>query len=165
MAKDKEKKLAHILFVEQGKDACEISPLIKVSEVTLSKWVREGGWKAERDARNSSPHLSIGNIKKIMGSLGEDRLRLTKDLRQAEANIDTDGATEFRKQISRVDDAISKWNKALGTMDKESRVSLSSYLWVMEEIFQAMRGFNLDLYMKSLDFQEDHIQYMCKSQR
>ena len=62
-----------------------------------------------------------------------------------------------------MDDAISKWNKALVTMDKESRVSLSGYLWVMEEVFQAMRGFNLDLYMKSLDFQEDHIQHMCKS--
>lgn len=161
MAKDKEKKLAHILYVEQGKDACEISPLIKVSEATLSKWVREGGWKTERDARNSSPHLSIGNIKKIMGSLGEDRLRLNKDLRQAECNADTEGATELRKQISRVDDAISKWNKALGAMDKESRVSLSSYLWVMEEVFQGLRHFDIDLYMKTLDFQEHHIQQMC----
>lgn len=161
MAKDKEKKLAHILYVEQGKDACEISPLIKVSETTLSKWVRDGGWKTERDARNSSPHLSVSNIKKIMGSLGEDRLRLNKELRQAEGAGDSDGATELRKQISRVDDAISKWNKALGAMDKESRVSLSSYLWVMEEVFQGLRHFDIDLYMKTLDFQEHHIQQMC----
>jgi transposase-like protein len=161
MAKDKEKKLAHILYVEQGKDACEISPLIKVSEATLSKWVREGGWKEERDARNSSPHLSVGNIKKIMGSLGEERLKLNKDLREAENNANAEAATDIRKQISRVDDAISKWNKALGAMDKESRVSLSSYLWVMEEIFQALRQFDIDLYMKTLDFQERHIQQMC----
>lgn len=161
MAKDKEKKLAHILYVEQGKDACEISSLIKVSEATLSKWVREGCWKEERDARNSSPHLSVGNIKKIMGSLGEERLNLNKKLRDAESNCDADGVADIRKQISRVDDAISKWNKALGAMDKESRVSLSSYLWVMEEIFQALRQFDLDLYMRSLDFQERHIQQMC----
>ena len=161
MAKDKEKKLAHILYVEQGKDACEISPLIKVSEATLSKWVRDGGWKIERDARNSSPHLSVSNIKKIMGSLGEDRLRLNKDLRASEAKADSDGATELRKQISRVDDAISKWNKALGAMDKESRVSLSSYLWVMEEVFQGLRAFDIELYMRTLDFQEHHIQQMC----
>ncbi|MBV5336897.1 MAG: hypothetical protein J0653_02600 [Deltaproteobacteria bacterium] len=161
MAKEKEKKLAHILYVEQGKDACEISTLVKVSEVTLSKWVREGAWKIERDARNSSPHLSIGNIKKIMGSLGEDRLRLNKELRQAECSSDAESATDIRKQINRVDDAISKWNKALGAMDKESRVSLSSYLWVMEEVFQGLRAFDLDLYMKTLDYQEYHIQQMC----
>lgn len=164
MAKEQEKKLAHILYVEQGKDANEISPLLKVSEATLSKWVRDGGWKQERDARNSSPHLSVGNIKKIMGSLGEERLTLNKKLRDAETVGDADVVTELRKQISRVDDAISKWNKALGAMDKESRVSLSSYLWVMEEVFQALRQFDLDLYMRTLDFQEHHIRQMCVKQ-
>jgi len=34
MAKDKEKKLARIYYIEQGKDAKEIAKLINVSEVT-----------------------------------------------------------------------------------------------------------------------------------
>lgn len=161
MAKLKEQKIAHILYVEQGKDAVEISSLIKVSEVTLSKWVREGAWKTERDARNSSPHLSVANIKTIMGSLGEDRLKLNRDIKQAESIADVDAIADLRKQINRIDDAISKWNKALGSIDKESRVSLSSYLWVMEEIFQGLRAFNLNLYMQTLDFQEHHINQMC----
>lgn len=164
MAKDKEKKLAHILYVDQGKDANEVSQLIKVSEQTLSKWVRDGGWKAERDARNSSPHLSVSNIKKIMGGLGEERLNLSRRLREAESNLDSETTMQLRKDISRIDDAISKWNKALSVMDKESRVTLSSYLWVMEEIFQAMRRFDADLYMRSLDFQEFHVQQMSLKQ-
>jgi DNA-binding CsgD family transcriptional regulator len=37
MAKEKERKLARIMFVEQGKTAKEISRLLSVSEPTLSK--------------------------------------------------------------------------------------------------------------------------------
>lgn len=159
MAKEKERKLARIMFVEQGKTAKEISRLLSVSEPTLSKWINADGeaWRNERNARLSAPKIRTENIKQLINDLSEQRIKLNRELMDAERNGDHDRCSQVRAAIAKVDDGVSKWNKTLETIDKESRVSLATYLAVMEMIFDALRTHDEKLYLQLLDFQEVHL--------
>jgi len=157
MAKEKEKRTARILYVEQGKTAKEVSDLIGVSEKTLSEWVQKGAWKEERSARQASPVKRATNIKMIITSLSEDRLELDRQIKQLGATGDPEKLLPLREEISRIDDAVSKWNKTLENIEKETAISLSTYLSVMDQIFNAMREYDPKLFISSVEFQEHHI--------
>ena len=159
MAKEKEKKIAKILYIEQNKDAKEISTLIGVSEVTLSKWVNENNesWKKQRNARMSNPSVRTDNIKQIINDLSEQRITLGHQLKIAERDSDLEECTLTRKSIASIDDAVSKWNKTLTSIDKENQVTLSSYLAVMEMLFEAIKAYDEKLFFNTLDFQEVHL--------
>lgn len=159
MAKEKEKKLAYILFVEQRKTAKEISQLLNVSEKTLSIWINadDERWKKEQRARNTSPANRVANIEQIISTLADDRLRKGAELVEAEKAHDQKLASEIRQDISKIDDAVSKWNKTLRDINKESQVPLATYLEVMQAIFQALQAYNPVLFMQTIDFQEKHI--------
>lgn len=159
MAKEREKKTARILFVEQKKTAKEISQLLNVSEKTLSAWINADDelWKKERDARNTSPTQRISNIESIISGLAEERIQLSRELSKAEKEKNLADVTEIRKNISKLDDAVSKWNKTLRDINKEAKIPLSTYLEVMQSIFEALQHYNPKLFMQTLDFQEKHI--------
>jgi len=157
MAKKRELKIARVMFVEQGKTAKEISRMIDVSEQTLSKWINENAWRTERNARLSAPGVRTENIRQLINDLSEQRLSDTRELKQAESVGDFERCTQLRSSIAKVDDAVSKWNKTLETINKESIISLSTYLSVMEMLFDALRNFDETLYLKMLDFQEVHL--------
>ena len=157
MAKEREQKIARIMFVEQGKTAKEISRLLNVSEPTLSKWINLKGWRDERNARLSAPGIRTENIKQLINQLSEERLTLSRELKQAELASDLKRCTELRGSIARTDDAVSKWNKTLENIGKESRISLATYLSVMEMIFDSLRQFDEKLFLQMLDFQEVHL--------
>ena len=42
-------------------------------------------------------------------------------------------------------------------MEKDFKISLSTYLEVMEDIFQSLQNWDKDLYIKTLDFQKSHL--------
>lgn len=158
MAKDKERRTAHILYVEQGKTAREVAELIGCAEKTIGEWVAKFGWKEERTARQASPAKRADNIKMIITNLSEDRLRLDREIRAIEASGgNPEALAELRDRVSRLDDSVSKWNKALENIEKENRVSLATYLHVMDEIFSAMRLYDARLFMSTVEFQEQHI--------
>ncbi|MBS2100702.1 transposase [Carboxylicivirga linearis] len=157
MAKEKELKIAKVMFVEQGKTAKEIGRLLNVSEQTLSRWVNKYGWADQRNARLSAPKIRTENIKQLINDLSEQRLKLGRELIDAEKALDHDRCSQLRASIAKVDDGVSKWNKTLETINKESRVSLSTYLAVMEMIFDALRSFDEKLFLQLLDFQEVHL--------
>lgn len=161
MAKEKERRTAHILFVEHDKTAKDISALVNVSEKTLSAWINKYGWKQERDARVLSPYKRQENIRQIITSLSEERLALQRSLRHLPGDALSDEnphrASEIRSAISKIDDAVSKWNKTLDNMTAEARISLTTYLSVMDGIFNALRCYDAALYVKTIDFQEEHV--------
>lgn len=159
MAKDKERKLAYILFVEQKKTAKEISLLIGVSEKTLSGWINadDERWKKDQRLRHTSPTQRVANIEQIISNLADDRIRKSIELNDAEKKADTELASELRKEIAKIDDAVSKWNKTLRDINKENKVPLAIYLEVMQSIFEAMQHDNPKLFMQTLNFQEKHI--------
>lgn len=156
MAKDREKRLARILYVEQEKDAKEISKLVNVSEPTLSKWINanDGAWKEARSAKIHSPKARIDNIRQIINDMSEERISLSRSLKET---TDHKEISVIRNSIAKIDDAVSKWNKTLETLNKESNITLSTYIRVMEMIFDNLQKFNEELYFKTLDFQEIHL--------
>lgn len=157
MAKEKEKKTARILFVEQGKSRKDIATLLGVTEKTIGAWVDKFGWLKERAARNASPVKRSENIKSIITSLSEERIELSNQIRIAEEAADLDRVSDLRNQTSHIDDAVAKWNKALITIDNESKINLSIYINVMERIFSAMRLHDVKLFMQTIEFQEQHL--------
>jgi transposase len=157
MAKDREQKIARILYVEQGKTAKEISQLKGVSEQTISKWVGKFGWRDQRNARISSPSLRVENIRQLINELSEQRLEYGRELKEAEAKGDAKELSSLRKQIAQVDDAVSKWNKTLENVGKESRISLTTYLACMEMIFDSLRAYDEKKFFETIEFQEAHL--------
>lgn len=163
MAKEKERRTAHILYVEQGKTAREIADLIGVAEKTIGEWVAKGAWKEERTARQASPAKRADNIKLIITNLSEDRLSLDRRIKAAEAENKTDLLTDLREEVSRIDDAVSKWNKTLENIENENRISLATYLNVMDQVFTAMRHYDAKLFMSTVEFQEAHIHKISRT--
>ena len=156
MAKENERKLAKQLFI-QGKNQKEIAVVVNVRESTVSSWVAKYGWKAERDARLGSSKNQLRNIKSIISSLAEQRIELQNELKAAKYIGDKELTQDKQKEIQTVDNGAAYWNKILINIDKENRVSLSVYLDVMDALFKALQEYNPKLYMKTLEFQEEHL--------
>lgn len=169
MAKDKERKTARILYVEQGKTAKEIAGLLNVAEKTISAWVNKYAWKAAQTAKITNRENRISNIRKIIDGFAQDRLDFSRQIaemskeknnystsekRKKEINSQI---TELRQELARIDSGVANWNKTLENIDKTSRISLSIYLYVMKKTFSSLQKFNPKLFMKTLDFQEQHI--------
>lgn len=159
MAKLKERNIARHYYVENGKTAKEISDITGVSEQTLTKWINDpkDNWKDQRNSKVSKTEVRIDNIRQVINNLCDDRLKLDKSLKEAEAAKDGVAVQLIRKHLAGIDDSISKWNKTLTTLDKENKVPLGVYLRIMDDIFKALSTYNEKLYLQTIDFQEEHI--------
>lgn len=158
MAKDRERRTAQILYVDQNLTAKDVADRVGVSEKTIGDWVEKYQWKALRDAKNNSPAKRINNIKQIISNMSDEWLECDREVKKLEREGgDPKLIAETRTRIKGIDDAVSKWNKTLENIEKDANVSLSTYLFVMEDIFDNLANFNRDLYIKLVDFQEHHI--------
>lgn len=169
MAKESERSVARILYIEQGKNNKEIAQKLGVQEKTVGTWVKKYGWKKERNARENGLDSRVQNVREVIDDITADRrecrLLLKKmKLEAISGNLDDNEKKELRDKISALkkeivgyDDAISKWNKHLEGLGKEGKISLATYLYVMDEVFKDLQATNEDLYIKTLDFQEAHI--------
>ena len=157
MAKEKEKKLARHFYVNEGKTAKEIAEIVGVTEKTLGDWVKKYGWKNERDAVLFSAENRIANIKNIISNCAEEHLDLSKKVQEAIKSGDKEEANRLREQMSTISDQVSKWNKSLENLDKSNQISLSIRLTVMKQIFEALRNYDSNLFLKTIEFQEQYI--------
>lgn len=155
MAKENERRTARILYVEQGKSGKEIAELLNVSEKTISLWVTKYNWKKARTVTVSSKENRLENINQIVDQLASDRLELQHKIK--ESNNDEKQLKIFRAQISDIDNSISKWTKQIETVNKDGNITLGTYLSVMKSIFDSLQRFSPELYYKTLEFQESHI--------
>lgn len=158
MAKDRERRTAQILYVDHNLTAKEVAERVGVSEKTIGDWVDKHNWKSLRDAKNSSPAKRINNIKQIISTMSDEWLDIDREVKKIEASGgDPKTVVDLRTRIKGIDDAVSKWNKTLENIEKDSNVSLSTYLYVMEDIFDSLANFDRDSYVKLVNFQEYHI--------
>jgi hypothetical protein len=154
MSKEKERKTARILYVDQGKTGKEIAELLGIPEKTISIWVNKHGWKNARNAAVAGKENRLDNLMQIVDGLAADRLELNAQLKNTS---DPDTQKLLRAQIADVDNSIQKWTKQIETVSKENSITLGTYLSVMKSIFEALQRYNPDLYVKTVDFQESHI--------
>ena len=152
MAKDQERKIAKVMYAEQGKTAKEIAERFNLSENTVGNWVNanDGEWKKLRNAYETMPDQLITSLKELLNALVERRLELQRD-------VDADP-----KEKVNISDEISKVSKSLEAAQKDSRISLSTYLKVMESVFNALQQKHPKIYIQLLDFQEEHINAIAK---
>lgn len=156
MAKTTEKRTAKELFLK-GTSQKEIAAIVKVQEKTISHWVKVGGWREERDARFNSSKNQIKQIKGLIAQLTERRINLIKLSDKAKEDQDLETLETLQKEANRISAEVANYNKTLTNLDKENRISLGVYIDVMQTIFKALQIHNQDLYMKTLDFQDEHI--------
>lgn len=164
MAKDRERKLAESYYVDKGCTAKEVAVKVGVTESTVSGWVGKYGWKARREAVNTSAASRFENIRQVMSDLAEERRERKRELDDALRIGDELSAADIRKTIARLDDGVAKWNKALESARDEAQIPLSVYLSVMDRILSALREHNEKLYLQTLEFQESHIIEMSNKQ-
>ncbi|MDR1172281.1 MAG: hypothetical protein LBL24_07505 [Bacteroidales bacterium] len=144
-------------FFLKGKSQKEIAAFLGVSTVTLNNWVRDGNWKEERSARINSTASRSDNIHSIIDHLSGQQLELLKKISEAEQAGDAGKEKELRVLSKGLGDEVSKWNRLLADLKTESRISLSQYLEVMDDIFRHMKAYSLEMYHQTLDFQELHV--------
>lgn len=172
MAKDTEKMLAKKLFIEQNKSPDEIAVKLNVNRRTVDRWINDGNWKKIRDAKANGGKERIERTQLVVDSLTDERLSILKEVKECQELLDggvnDDERKELlsriafcRKQAASIDDAIAKWNKRIENLNKETKVTLSMYMEVMEDIFEALRHFKEPLYMETLDFQEHHLEQVA----
>ena len=83
------KELAEKLFIEDGLTAKEISPLVGVSEQTLSRWRKEGNWDNKRNEFLAAPD----KIKEVL-------MKELKSIASGEnSTIDADALAKVSKVI------------------------------------------------------------------
>lgn len=163
MAKHREREIARKHFVEFFKTQKEIAEDIGVTEKTIGKWVAEGNWKAERDARLNSRESQTNVLRSLISGLTEKALEIHNQTRQLESKgkslspEEKEELNALKKESTRISQEVAMYNKTLAQI-KEQRVPLSTYIEVMEDIFRSMQAYDKNLYLKTLDFQRQHLQ-------
>lgn len=158
MAKKKEQELAKRYFVDFFKTQKEIAEELGVTEKTVSSWVTKYNWKALRDAKLNNSTNRAENIKKVISELTESTLDVLEQIKVAEFNGDKPEVLRLKKETTRIAQEVGMYQKALEKMEKDFKTSLSTYMEVMEDIFQSLSNYDKELYLQTIDFQRAHIQ-------
>lgn len=159
MAKDKERKLAKSLYMK-NKSQKEIAGIVKAQEKTISSWAIKYGWRAERDARVNSTSTEVTNLREILSGLTEKKLENMRLVDAARKANDDDELTRLYGIQRTIADDYSKWNKRLVVIEDKNKVPFTTYLEVMEDVFKALQNYNPTLFMKTIDFQQQHLEDM-----
>ncbi len=159
-----EQAVARQWYVEQGKSQKEIAQKLQRTEKTISGWVQKYGWKNERTARLNSLKKQETQIHDILHLYGGQTLKLLDELKQAQEKGEQELCLELNKKLSSISDDVSKWNKRLDSLHKDHKASLSTYIYVMEDVFEALRLYDEALYLKTLDFQQRQLQKIAANE-
>ena len=153
---DNKKLFARHLYVEKCYTAKDVASQVGVSEQTIGKWVKDGGWKELRSAGGLDIRKRSGNVESIINSMAEQRIQLEKQIQEEERKNkpDHDRIRSLREEITRIDFGVCNWNKTLTNINKESKTTITQYIYVMEDIFKAMMRYDYKLYMTTVAFQE-----------
>ena len=141
MAKDSERTVARIRFVEQGKTRKEIAQELNVREKTVGDWAAKGNWEDQRTAWLTRTQNVERTLRGLIQTYSEQLNLLEQD---------TGGDP---KEKARLVDALVKTSKTLEVVRAENDVTLSARLKVMEWVFGELQKHDAALHLKLVDFQ------------
>lgn len=162
MAKTKERSVAENLFVDQHFTQKKIAEQLNVSEKTVAKWVKKYQWKKLRDAKLNNYKSRSENIKQVIEELTNMTLSNIEKTKMAEAQGDTEELIKLKKETTRLSQEVGMYQKALEKIDKDFKISLSTYLDIMQDIFEAISHYDKQMYLETLDFQKQHLQHIAQ---
>lgn len=149
---DKLKQAAWEMVVVQGRDQKEVAAILNISEPTLSAWSTESKWREQREARQQCISTDADNTKKLLSLMSKQRLELETMIHGAIVGGDSKEEERLRKQASALSDEMSKINKTLLSLDSK-RYTLGVFIDIMDEIFNSLRVYDEELWVKTIDFQ------------
>lgn len=158
MAKTKEQKIAFDYYTKQGLTARAIAEILGVTEKTIGRWIESGNWKDLRIAEQSGTQNTYQNLKDLIGALTEQRLELISEINAAKKIGDNETVTKLLKQAAALSQEVAIQNKAIEKTEKERRITLTVYLEVMQDIFKNLEHYDKNLYLQTLDFQDNHLE-------
>lgn len=182
MAKDQEKNLAFFYYTEEKLEAKEIAEKLKVRPNTVGDWIKKGNWKSIRDAKINQSGERLDRIQQVIDDLAVERLQIMQEIKDIPKKIKAletdireipnksitdplreevaelkDEVKSLKRQTVYIDQGIAMWNKTLSNFHSENKITLTKYIEIMNKIFEGLRSEDEALYMKTLDFQRDHI--------
>ncbi len=149
-------KLKHSFYelvVVQGhlqKEACEI---LGISTVTGSKWAQGGNFKTLREGRQQDYRTDVDNIRQLIRLKAKRKLTIEEEIINAQTTGDANEEEKLRKESLGIADELSKLTKTLQGLEKDNQYTLGEFINVMDDIFTAMREYDLDLFNKTIAFQ------------
>lgn len=146
MAKDAERNVAQVMFVEQGKTRKEIAELLRVREKTVGDWATKGNWENLRAAR-------LTDTQNVSRTLMELIATYTEQLNMMERDKDLALAMGGAKEKARLVDALVKTSSTLERVRNEDDITLSSRVRVTDWVFTELQKHDAALYLKLLEFQ------------
>lgn len=158
MAKDKEKQSAYLLYVVQMRTAKETALIVNVQEKTVGEWIKKGNWKAERNARMNRDKSRADKVKEVIDNLAEQSIEISKEIEAAKILKDKELVFDLNKRAVAISQQVAMYNKVLANIDKDAKISLETYLTIMELVFAALQSYDHAIYLKTLDFQAEHMQ-------
>lgn len=153
-------KLKHSFYelvVQQGytqKDACE---MLNISTVTGTKWAKEGDFKTQRQARQQDYRTDVENIRQIIRLTSKRRLEIEEEIIDAQKRGDEEEEIKLRKQTATLGDELAKLTKTLQGIEKDNKYTLGEFINVMDDIFTALREYDLELFNKTIPFQSYYV--------
>lgn len=162
MAKKRERGMAKRLFIDKLMSQKEIAETVNVTEKTISRWVNEGNWRQLRDAKLNNSKSRTENIKKVIAELTNMTLQTLDKIKTAEAEGNQQELLDLKKETTRISQEVAMYQKALERLEKDFKISLSTYLEVMEDIFEALMKWDKKMYLKTIDFQKYHLQHIAE---
>ncbi len=150
---DKLKHSFYELVVVQGhsqKDACET---LGITTVTGTKWAKEGNFKNLRQARQQDYRTDVDNIRQLIRLKAQRKLTVEKEIMDAQTTGDSEEEERLRKESLGIADELSKLTKTLQGLEKDNQYTLGEFINVMDDIFTALRAYDLDLFNKTIQFQ------------
>lgn len=149
MAKDAERKVARIMFVESGKSRKDIATELNVREKTVGDWATKGNWEGLRTTHLTRTDNVVVSLKGLIQTYTE---QLNDLERPGGLPFDPDNKPD-PKEKSRLVDAICKMGKTLEAVRAEGDITLSARIRVMEWVFAELQKRDPATHRALLDFQ------------
>lgn len=182
MSNNDKKNSAFHYFTEEKLTAKEIAVKLKCRPNTVGDWIKNGNWKEIRDSKTNQAGERLDRIQQVIDDLAIERLDIMKEIKeippqikilekeirevpnkniQADLKIEVselkDRIKDLKRQTVYIDQGIAMWNKTLASFHSENKITLTRYIEIQELIFNDLRQFDEKIYMKTLDFQHEHI--------
>lgn len=182
MATNPGKNAAFLYFTKEHLTAKEIAVKLKIRPNTVGDWIKKENWKEIRDAQINQSGERLDRIQQVIDDLAIERLQIMQEIKDIPVQIKKleteireipnksitdpmrievadlkEEVKNLKRQTVYIDQGIAMWNKTLSNFHQENKITLTKYIEVMNKIFEGLRSQDESLYLKTIDFQRDHI--------
>jgi predicted site-specific integrase-resolvase len=153
MAKDKERKLAYDMYVNECLTGKEIAKRLHVQEKTVSDWVKVGKWKEVRLSKQTTSDTLIGKYNELLASLLDRRLLFEKKSSKSDEEKD-----EHRNII----DEMSKIAAMIDRVQKDGRVSMRTHIHCIEKFMAYVNTNKPEAFSTLIDLLREYLMLLTE---